>query len=52
MKDPENTDEPFPILAELARRTGVEQYRLAMVIVLVALPVLSTVVALAVAPFV
>ena len=50
MSDPKKTDDPFPVLAELSRRTGVEQYRLAMAIVLVALPVLSVVVALAVAP--
>jgi hypothetical protein len=43
--------EPFPVLAELARHLGVEQYRLAMMIVLLALPLLSMLIAGAVAPF-
>ena len=44
--------EPYPELAELSRRTGVPQYRLAMMAVLAALPLLSLIIALAVAPFV
>jgi hypothetical protein len=47
-----NRREPFPVLAELARRFGVEQYRLAMLIVLLALPLLSMLIAEVVAPFV
>ena len=49
MKDP---GEPFPVLAELARRFGVEQYRLAMVIALFALPLLSMLIAGAIGPLV
>ena len=45
------TGEPFPVLAEFARRAGVEQHQLAMAIVLVALPLLSLIIAEAVAPF-
>ena len=45
------TDEPFPLLAQFARHVGVEQHQLAMMIVLLALPLLSLIIAEAVAPF-
>jgi hypothetical protein len=39
------SDSPIPTLTELARRTGVEEYRLAMFATLLALPVVSTIIA-------
>jgi len=39
------SDSPFPRLTALARRTGVEEYRLGMFAVLISLPVVSTLIA-------
>jgi hypothetical protein len=43
--DDTRTRTSFPKLTSLARRTGVEEYRLAMFGVLVTLPVVSTLIA-------
>jgi hypothetical protein len=39
------SDSPFPTLTALARRTGVEEYRLAMFATLLALPGVSALIA-------